>query len=409
MKKNLWTKNFTCVTIATILTAIGGEAMNLPISLLVFDETKSTFLSALVMVCGVLPDVIFPVFVAPLIDKGRKKRWIIGMDFLMMILFIVMGILVGKKGFRYGLYLVFILIIGTISVFYRLAYGAWYPDLIPNGLEQKGFSVSSTIYPVVIIVMSPVAAILYEKMSMQHLFWMVAGITLVSIGIESCITETWKKTEESYSAETYFEDIKEGFHYLKKEKGIRNIYTYMSVASGTGMGMNVLTQAFYQTQPWLNVTMLGMLKASEMLGRTLSGIFQYLKEIPVNKRYIFTKFVYTFYSTMDMLLLFMPFPAMLVNRFACGALGTCGGTVRETAVQSYLPPNIRARVNAVFGVLFAVGEVMFQLLAGVLGQIMSYRTACVIFGIVDLACIFFLIVLPKNVNRPIYEAVRMEE
>lgn len=46
MKRNrsgprLWTKNFSCITIATVLSAIGGEAMNLPISLLVFDETKS--------------------------------------------------------------------------------------------------------------------------------------------------------------------------------------------------------------------------------------------------------------------------------------------------------------------------------------------------------------------------------
>ena len=38
-QKTLWTKDFTSITIATILTAVGGEAMNLPISLLVFDET----------------------------------------------------------------------------------------------------------------------------------------------------------------------------------------------------------------------------------------------------------------------------------------------------------------------------------------------------------------------------------
>ena len=52
-QKTLWTKDFTSITIATILTAVGGEAMNLPISLLVFDETGSTFLSALVLICGV--------------------------------------------------------------------------------------------------------------------------------------------------------------------------------------------------------------------------------------------------------------------------------------------------------------------------------------------------------------------
>ena len=38
----LWTKDFSCITPATVLSAIGGEAMNLPISLLVFDKTQST-------------------------------------------------------------------------------------------------------------------------------------------------------------------------------------------------------------------------------------------------------------------------------------------------------------------------------------------------------------------------------
>ncbi len=44
-RRGLWTKNFSLITISTILSAIGGEAMNLPISLLVFEETKSTYIS----------------------------------------------------------------------------------------------------------------------------------------------------------------------------------------------------------------------------------------------------------------------------------------------------------------------------------------------------------------------------
>lgn len=52
---------------------------------------------------------------------------------------------------------------------YRLAYDAWYPNLIPNGMEQKGYAVSNTIYPLVIIAMSPAATFLYEKISMAHI------------------------------------------------------------------------------------------------------------------------------------------------------------------------------------------------------------------------------------------------
>ena len=75
--------------------------MNLPISLLVFDETGSTFLSALVLICGVLPDVVLSVLVAPLIDKGGKKKWIVGLDIVTAVLYAVMGLYISGHAFNY--------------------------------------------------------------------------------------------------------------------------------------------------------------------------------------------------------------------------------------------------------------------------------------------------------------------
>ena len=405
-RPRLWTKDFSCITAATVLSAIGGEAMNLPLSLLVFDKTQSTLLSAVILVCGMLPDMILPILIAPLIDKGGKKKWIVGLDILLACIYGAMGLWITGHAFSYGLYVIFTLIVGTVSVFYRLAYQAWYPDLIPAGAEQKGYSVSATLYPLVTILMAPVAAFLYERVPMGALFCAVAGLTLVSVVVEGCIREVQKPRAESYTLRQYRSDIREGFAYLKKEKGIRNIYTYMSITQGASVGVGVLTQAYYQTQPWLTVTMLGFLQSAEMIGRVLSGLFQYIREIPVKKRYSFTKLVYTFYDTMDAALLWMPFPLMLINRFLCGGLGCASATIRETAVQSYLPESMRARVYAFFDVMYSIGGVAFQLLAGLLGQLMPYRLAATCLGLVTLCSMFFLIVLPAKSNRPIYEAVR---
>ena len=182
LKRNrLWTKDFSCITLATVLSAVGGEAMNLPVSLLVFDETQSAFLSSLIMICGVLPDILLPILIAPLIDKGGKKKWIVGMDLLLAALYAAMGFWAGRHTFRFLLYLLFTLAAGTISVLYRLAYAAWYPDLIPRGLEQKGYAVSSMLYPTVIIVMSPAAAFLYGKLTMAQIFFLFSVITLCSV------------------------------------------------------------------------------------------------------------------------------------------------------------------------------------------------------------------------------------
>lgn len=407
-KQGLWTKDFSLITITTVLSVIGGEAMNLPISLLVFDETKSTFMASLIMICGMLPDIALPILVAPIIDKGTKKRWIVGLDALMAGLFAIMGIYILNHKFVFAIYVIFTLIVGTISVFYRLAFDAWYPDLIPVGFEQKGYAVSGMIYPVVTIVMAPVATFLYQEIALGYIFLMVAVIGVADVILEMLITEKRSESAVTFTWKTYKKDIAEGFIFLKKEKGIRNIYSYMSITNGASNGIGVVTQAFYQTQAWLTVTMLGFLKSSETVGRVIGGFIQYKKEIPVKKRYFFTKLVYTTYDLMDSFLLFMPYPAMLINRFLCGILGSQSATIRSAAVQSYLPQEMRARINALFGVIFAVGGILFQLLAGLLGQVLPYRIVALILGLSTFLSMFLLIWLPKEENRKVYEATRVK-
>ncbi|MEG0578811.1 MAG: MFS transporter, partial [Niameybacter sp.] len=339
-------------------------------------------------------------------DRGSKKKWIVGLDLLMMVLYLGMGVWATQIGFNYGMYIVFVLMVGTISVFYRLSFSAWYPDLIPVGFEQKGFAVSGMLYPLITICMAPVATFLYQQVSISMIFYSVAGLTLISVIAEMCIQEKRCHRSEKYTLKMYFKDMKEGFMYLKQEHGVKNIYTYMSITCGASEGVTVMTQAYYQTQPMLSITMLGFLKSAEMLGRVLGGMIQYKFVIPANKRYAFTKLVYTVYDSMDALLLFMPYPLMVVNRFLCGALGSASATIRSVAIQSYLPPDIRARVQALFSTIFAVGGITFQFVAGILGEFLPYRMVAFLLGTLTLVSMICLIVIPKKDNGPIYAAER---
>ncbi len=405
--KGLWTRDYTRITLASILSIIGGEAINLPVSLLVFDETKSTLLSALVMMCGFLPDLLLGVLVAPVIDRSRKKRWIVGMDALLMGVYLAMAAFTHIGPFHYGLYVAFTLVTATVSVFYRLAYSAWFPDLIPSGCEQQGYAVSGTLYPLISIVMSPVAAFLYTRISVPTMFLGVAALLALSIAVEVGIRgDGAQSTGERYTLRKWRSDLAAGFQFIRREKGIRNIYTYMSFASASGESTAILIRAYFQTAPGLSVTMLGLMSSAEMIGRLISGAAQYRFTVPPKRRYGVTRFVYVFYQLMDMLLLFMPYGAMLANRFACGALGTLSATLRSTAVNSYLPADLRARMNALFDTMGACAMLLFELLAGVLGQALAYRTGVALISGLTLLAAVALILLPAKVNRPVYEATR---
>lgn len=409
-KKSVWTKNFTCITVATILSAIAGEAMTIPISLLVYDQTQSTFLVAVLLVISMLPDIIFSVLIAPLIDKSSKKKWIVGMDVILLFTYISMGFVVTQLNFNYLIYVIYTFVIATISVLYRIAYNALYPDMITAGFEQKGYAVSGMIYPSIIIVMAPVATFLYIQLEMSQIFFLVAVFLFLSICVEMNVSETRKiSKKEVYTFTHYKNDLFEGFNYFKQEKGIRNIYVYMGITNGISGGCNTLIQAFFQSSPSVSLAMYGFLTSAEMIGRVISGFFQYIKEIPVKKRYLFTKVVYTIYEVFTSIILFVPFYGMVAIKGITGALGSASATIRESAIQSYLPSNMRARVSAIMNMFFSILYAAFQCIGGIIGEFIPYEYGVLGLSLLCLVFMYILIILPKEDNKKIYEAVRDEK
>ena len=408
--KNVWSKDFTLITVGTIISAIGGQAISLPMSLMVFDETGSTLLSGFMFIATLLPNAILPILIAPFIDRNPKKRIIVGLDYLMGFIFLLTAYIVSIIGFKYYFYLGLSLILGIISSIYQLAYQAWFPDLIPIGFEQQGYAVSSSIYPTIMIVMSPVSAYLYKTLSISALFIIIGVLTIIAATFELFIANIHNgKTDEVFDFQEYKSDLVGGFKFLKEEKGITNIYTYMSITNGTANGLHLMVQAYFQTASFLTVTMLAFLRSAETVGRIIGGFIQYKVDVPPEKRYGITKFVYMFYETMDMILLFLPYPLMIANRFVCGILGMTSATLRETSVQSYLPSNMRAKVNAVFNMFIALSIIIFQIIAGYLGDKIGYRKVVVLLAGLSLIAVFIFIVKPTEENRKVYEATRANE
>ncbi len=407
VKTTLWTRNFTLIVVGTIISAIAGQVITIPLSLAVFDETQSTFLSGLLMVMAFIPNTIVPIIIAPIIDNNPKKRVIVGLDYLQSVLYIAMGFYLKMHAFNYPLFLVMTLFMGFISSVYQLAYRAWYPDLISKGNEQKGFAVSSSIYPSVMIIFAPVATFLYATIQLYQIFFIVSALLFTAATFEILIKEEVKERhKKEFSFVEYKSDLLEGFRFIKREKGIRSIYTYMGITNGISGPLMMLTQAYFQTATALTVTMYGFLTSVGTVGRLLGGLIQYRKEIEPKKRYDVTKYVYLTYETMDMILLFLPYPLMLVNRFICGALGMTSATLRETAVQSYLPEHMRAKVNAVFLAYVSICVIVFQLLIGISGDYLGHRTTMVIFAGFTLCMVYIFIIRPQAENRKVYEATR---
>ena len=374
MKNTLWTKNFTIITLGTVISAVGGVAMGFALSFVVFDNTGSTMMMALFAAASSLPGIILPVLLSPYLDNFRRKPVIVGLDYLSAVIYLLFGLYLLKHSFSLPLYLLFSLLCGSIGSVYNLAYESLYPNLIPEGFAQKGYTVSGMLYPTVTMVMTPVASILYTRLGLGILCLGEGLLLAAAATVETQIrVEEHTKPGGKFSFGDYLGDFKEGFRYLKKEKGLLRIYGYMPITQGISQATEPLIRAWFRTAPGLNLTMYALFTTAEFIGRTVGGLIHYKVQIPPEKRFSLAYLVYVTYNIMDTVLLWLGFPLMLLNRGICGFLGINSATLRESSVQNYLPDNMRAKVNAVFNMLYALVPTLLTLAVGALGEVMDYR------------------------------------
>ena len=408
-KKTLWTKNYTLLMGASVLGAAGGIAGSYAVSFLVFDETGSTLAAGVLLALRVFPQFLLPILIAPILDRLPRKPFLVYGDLISGVLYALAGLFLRKYAFSYIGYLLYSLLLSSIGALDSLAYSSIFPKVIPKGYEEKGYTVSGMLYPVMNVVIMPLAAILLDTIGVANILLLQGGCSILAAvaenGIE--ITETVRIDEEKSGIFLWWQDFLDGFHYIKGERGLRSIFSYMAVTNGAAMGFGPILIAFFRTTPGFSAFMYSIFSVAEFAGRTLGGLLHYHIQIPKKKRYGFAFLVYNAYELMDMILLWLPYPLMLVNRAVCGFLGINSATMRVTAVQSYLPEEYRARVNAFEdGVISAAGSLL-ALGVGTLGEILDYRmTVTTTAGLCILVC-WFTIWRNRNAVQAVYAPEEM--
>ena len=176
----------------------------------------------------------------------------------------------------------------------------------------------------------------------------------------------------------------------------------MPLSQGLSTGTANLVTAYFRTTPGLDMTMYAFFTTVEFIGRTLGGLVHYRVPIPPKKRFSLAYLVYQTYSAMDALLLWTPYPVMLANRALCGFLGINSATLRESSVQSYLPDNMRAKVNAVFNALMSLSSLVFSLGVGALGEVMDYRRAMTLLNLLLMAVCWLVVWRGREDVKAIY-------
>ena len=401
----LWTRNFRLVILASAIGTVGAIAGGFALAFLVFDETGSTLASALIVAIQLLPHLLLPVLIAPFMDRLPRKSFLVAGDIANAVLLAGMGLWLLFFNFSYLGYLAVSLLLACIGAVDELAFTSIYPELIPEGAEQKGYAVSSMLYPVLKVIMTPLAAVLLDTLGVAWILIAQSGLSFAAAITESFIhlDETERQHRTPYSLQAWAGDIREAVQYLKEERGLRSVYEYMAVTNGVASGFSPILVAFFRTFPGFTAAMYSAFSVVEFAGRTIGSVLQYRIKIPDKKKYGLVFFVYQVYESMDMCLLWLPYPLMLVNRGICGFLGSNSAILRSAAVQRYIPEKLRSRINAFDDVRITAGASIFSLMMGFLGEILDYRWCVTIGGAIAMLASWLLIWGRRKDVRRVYE------
>lgn len=404
MKQSLWSRNYILLMTATTFGAIGGIAGSYAMSFLVFDETGSTLAAGFLSAIQILPHFLLPILIAPILDRYPRKPFLVAGDLIGGLLYGLAALYLHNFEFSYPGYLAFSLLINSVNALDSLAYNCIFPKAIPQGCEDKGYAFSAMLYPLLNVLVMPLSALLMDTIGIANILFLQSGMSILAAITESNmkIEETPSRANAHSGVAQWFRDFRDGFRYLKGERGLLNMYAYDMVANGAFMGCSAIQIAFFRTAPGLSAQLYSFFSAAEFIGRTFGGLFRYHSTMKPEKRRPFVYFVQQFYNAMDAVLLWLPYPVMLVNRAVCGFLGINSATVRSSSIHQYLPEEYRARVNAFAEAGICAAGSIASILLGAVGEVLDYRLTMTLVSFAGMAACWLTVGRNKEALDKVY-------
>lgn len=407
-RNSLWTRDFTIITVGSVVSMLGSTLSSFAMSLMVLDYTGSTALFALYNILYMLPNALAPLLAGPFLDRFSRRRTIYTLDFITAGLFAVLTGVLLAGAFNFYILAATNFLLGTIGGVYMVAYDSFYPLLISEGNFNKAYSVSSTLETMTML-MIPVSTFIYQTFGIVPLF-----IANTVSYLAAAVMETQIRAEEHYiethggdapalkGIRRFAADFREGLRYLSREKGLLAVTVYFIFSFTAGGATGAVTLPYFRNT-FENGEYVYMLTwGASAVARCIGGLVHYRVRLPSHAKFAIALGVYISISILEAAYLFVPVPLMMVMTGAFGLLGVTSYTIRISATQKYVPDEMKGRFNGAFNTLTMAGMVLGEAVAGGASTAVGERTIIVAANAMCLAAALIFIGGNKKEVSKIY-------
>ena len=218
-------KNFVLLFLGALVSNIGNIFCSFAISYWILDITNNNAViqGAYLGVCGI-SYLVFSLFGGVLSDRFNKAKLLYLCDYAKAIVVAACALVILLNKENNTLNVIMLFIGGILSNFIAAIFSPASASILPLLVKEEQLQQANSYYSILSSLQSIIgiclAAIMYSLIPITTLFFIVAVCYFLSAVSEMFIKYQHKISENKLTLKTTFEDIKEGFVYIKTKKAL---------------------------------------------------------------------------------------------------------------------------------------------------------------------------------------------
>lgn len=220
------TSNMYLMLVGKLVSLFGSNIYNFAISLYVLKATGSGLSFATTLIFGILPRIILGPFAGAIADHFDRKKMVVGMDFVSGLVVLGLWGISLSNGLQLHYIYITAMLLAICNTFFGVALDASIPNLVDEKRLTKINSLNQGISSLTQILAPMFGGVIYGFVNIQ-VFLIINGISFIASAISELFInfELTSVKDESDNHETekisfnkIFNDMREGFHYLRKKE-----------------------------------------------------------------------------------------------------------------------------------------------------------------------------------------------
>lgn len=369
----LFNKNYFLLWQGQFVSKFGDQFFSMALMLwLTYEINAPALMGSLLMVGGIVSLLLGP-FAGTLADRASRKLIIVLTDFINGLVMTGFAILFFIRPDNTRLLIIVLFGItmanAALRAFFGPAISASIPDLVPKSKLNAANSMGQFSTRISQLVGTPVASALYPILGAPLMF-LINGVSFIFSSISELfisIPKLKRKVDETSSTElsSFKADLKEGFHYVWNNAGLKAIVLVSAGLSFFSVPIITLISFFIKDFLRAGAMWLGILSAAysigALIGFSLAAVVKLEKKVRAYVLMILVVLEGVLYAVLAIQAL--PVTALIVIVL----IGIGDGFINVnimTIIQLTTPSEIRGRV---FGVMAMISGSLAPLAMGVSG------------------------------------------